>query len=127
MKKTLTMKPWNWLKVLVAVVATFLIACSQISPNAIAKMSFPDLSKGEQDYLLYVENGVLVYSLIDTQNEEAVSPDATIAINRSDLNNVILGVEDIQEVAEITGDPDAFEEFLGYLDSFEFWFNIVLP
>lgn len=57
---------------------------------------------------------------------------ATITINRSDLNKVSLkqaSFEDLlnSKAIKIDGDQNAFISFLGKLDSFDFWFNIVEP
>jgi alkyl sulfatase BDS1-like metallo-beta-lactamase superfamily hydrolase len=58
--------------------------------------------------------------------------DATLSINRADLNRVILGDAELDAViadgtASIEGDSRAFHDLLDLLDDFEFWFNIVTP
>ena len=60
------------------------------------------------------------------------APDATLTINRADLNNVILravGIEQLLQdgVATVDGDPGELRALLELLDDFEFWFNIVTP
>ncbi|WAN69367.1 MBL fold metallo-hydrolase [Moorena producens JHB] len=84
-------------------------------------MIFPDIN---EEYLLSVENGVLTY----TADKVSVKPNTTIIINRSDLDDVILGETDITEVDfSYGGELEDFKNFLSLLDDFEFWFNIVLP
>jgi alkyl sulfatase BDS1-like metallo-beta-lactamase superfamily hydrolase len=62
----------------------------------------------------------------------ATSPDATLTINRSDLNNVITGQANVPDLvaagtASVTGDASAIHDLVELLDTFEFWFNIVTP
>ena len=84
-------------------------------------MIFPDTN---EEYLLSIENGVLVY----TFDKLAVDPDTTIIINRSDLDDVILGEKNIRDVEfSYGGKLRSFIKFLSLLDKFDFWFNIVLP
>jgi alkyl sulfatase BDS1-like metallo-beta-lactamase superfamily hydrolase len=57
---------------------------------------------------------------------------ATITINRSDLNKVSLKEASFADLVKskaikIEGDQNAFTSFLGKIDSFNFWFNIVEP
>ncbi len=57
---------------------------------------------------------------------------ATITINRKDLDRVSLGEADFKELVDngtiqITGDKAAFSSFLGMIDKFNFWFNIIEP
>jgi len=57
---------------------------------------------------------------------------ATITINRSDLNKVSLKEATFADLLKskaikIDGDQNAFTTFLGKIDSFNFWFNIVEP
>ena len=58
--------------------------------------------------------------------------DATLTLTRSALDDVTLGVATFDEKVDkgeitIEGDRAAFTRFLGLLDSFEFWFDIVTP
>jgi alkyl sulfatase BDS1-like metallo-beta-lactamase superfamily hydrolase len=58
--------------------------------------------------------------------------DASVTLNRSTMDAVVLQETTLaDEVASggvrIEGDAAAFEDFLGLLDDFEFWFNIVTP
>ena len=74
-------------------------------------------------------NGVLN----NTANAHAADADATIAISRAAFNRIILKQQTVEEAKdngemEITGDIAKVEEVkMGYIDKFEFWFNIVEP
>ena len=62
----------------------------------------------------------------------ADDPEATITLERSHLNGVILGTAPLTDQiadgrAQIDGDPKALQELIDLLDDFEFWFNIVTP
>jgi len=53
--------------------------------------------------------------------------DTTITIKRTDLNSILLGEKIDPEKIDVKGNPQDFKDFLGLLDKFDFWFNIVLP
>ena len=58
--------------------------------------------------------------------------DATLTIDRSDLNQVILKEATLEDLlgsgtAKVDGDAQPLHDLLGLLDEFEFWFNIVTP
>ena len=81
-----------------------------------------------QRFVVYIENGVLNYTL-GKQEEDA---DATVTIDRNLLDSINLGETTIADAMQagdvmIDGDADKFLEFLGLLDRFELWFNIVTP
>lgn len=85
----------------------------------------PDVS---EDVILTVSNGVLNYTIGD-QAEDA---DATITMDRVVLNAINLGQTTLSAAREnglvtIVGDDSKTEQFVGLLDTFEFWFNIVTP
>ena len=87
-----------------------------------------DLGADGGKYKLELENGVLNHS-VDTQASHA---DASITLNRATLNKIILKEESLKQAEEkgevqITGNHAKLDEFVGYLDSFDFWFNIVTP
>lgn len=87
-----------------------------------------DLGADGGKYKLELENGVLNHSA-DTQASHA---DASITLNRATLNKIILKEESLKQAEEkgevqITGNHAKLDEFVGYLDSFDFWFNIVTP
>jgi alkyl sulfatase BDS1-like metallo-beta-lactamase superfamily hydrolase len=81
-----------------------------------------------EEFAIGVKNGVMNYTL-GIQDPEA---QATVTLDRSVLDAVNLGETTLtdaiadQEVT-ISGDQARVTEFLGLLDSFEFWFNIVTP
>ncbi len=82
----------------------------------------------DERFVVYIENGVLNYTL-GTQVEDA---DATVSIDRDLLDSINLGETTITDAIQagdvvINGDADKFMEFLGLLDRFELWFNIVTP
>jgi alkyl sulfatase BDS1-like metallo-beta-lactamase superfamily hydrolase len=87
-----------------------------------------ELTDSGEVYELEVGNGVLNY----TKDSRSDSPTAVIRTTRGDLDAVIAGETDFAgAVADgrlvIEGDAAAFMDFLGLLDDFEFWFNIVTP
>jgi alkyl sulfatase BDS1-like metallo-beta-lactamase superfamily hydrolase len=78
---------------------------------------------------LIVENGV-VNPRIGSNLENNVK--ATITINRKDLDRISLGEAKFDDLIangtiNITGDKNAFVSFLGMIENFNFWFNIVEP
>ncbi|WP_442870788.1 alkyl/aryl-sulfatase [Citrobacter sp. Igbk 17] len=87
-----------------------------------------DLGSDGGKYKLELENGVLNHSA----NAQASDADASIVLNRATLNKIILKEESLKQAKEkgevtITGNQAKVDEFLSYLDSFDFWFNIVTP
>ena len=98
-------------------------------PNAAGKkitlnLNFTDLKK---QYALMVENAVLNYSVTP-----AAKPDAKITLSKATLDAIQLKEKTIEQAItsgelKIEGRKEAFSEFLGLLDTFEFWFNIVTP
>ena len=87
-----------------------------------------DLGSDGGKYKLELENGVLNH----TANAEAKDADATITLNRDTLNKIILKEVTLKQAQDsgdvkITGDGAKLDAMLGYMDKFEFWFNIVTP
>lgn len=87
-----------------------------------------DLGSDGGKYKLELENGVLNH----TANAEATDADATITLNRDTLNKIILKETTLKQAEEngavkVTGDGTKLDAMLGYMDKFEFWFNIVTP
>ncbi|QRG78236.1 alkyl/aryl-sulfatase [Citrobacter sp. R56] len=87
-----------------------------------------DLGKDGGIYKLELENGVLNH----TANEQSSHADATITLNRATLNKIILKEETLKQAQDngsvtITGNAAKFDEMLSFMDSFDFWFNIVTP
>jgi alkyl sulfatase BDS1-like metallo-beta-lactamase superfamily hydrolase len=84
----------------------------------------PDLA---ESWTLMLRHGTL-------SHRQGADPDAdaTLTIDRSDLNEVILGNAKLADLlqsgkAEIDGDQQALHDLLDLLDEFEFWFNIATP
>ncbi|RJT24141.1 MULTISPECIES: alkyl/aryl-sulfatase [Buttiauxella] len=87
-----------------------------------------DLGSDGGKYKLELENGVLNH----TAGAEAKDADATITLNRETLNKIILKEETLKQAEDkgevkVTGNGAKLDEMLGYMDKFEFWFNIVTP
>ncbi|MDJ0917437.1 MAG: alkyl sulfatase dimerization domain-containing protein [Woeseiaceae bacterium] len=81
-----------------------------------------------EEFVLYIENGVLNYTL----GKQADDADATVTIDRQVLDNINLGATTIVDAIQagdvtVDGDSAKFMEFLGLLDRFDLWFNIVTP
>ncbi|MNT83790.1 hypothetical protein D3C72_2237110 [compost metagenome] len=67
-----------------------------------------------------------------TADAEAKDADATVTLSRDTLNKIILKEETLQQAQDkgevkISGKPEKLHELLGYMDKFEFWFNITTP
>ena len=76
---------------------------------------------------LMVRNGALSY-----HDGAAADAHARVTLDRTHLDDVILGVAPIADQlavgrATIEGDAQALRDFVGLLDTFEFWFNIATP
>jgi alkyl sulfatase BDS1-like metallo-beta-lactamase superfamily hydrolase len=87
-------------------------------------VNFTDL---KQPYGLRIENGVLNYRA--KANPDA---DATMTLAKTALDRIQLGQTTLNEAVaageiKIEGRKEAVGEFLGMLDTFPFWFNIVTP
>jgi alkyl sulfatase BDS1-like metallo-beta-lactamase superfamily hydrolase len=90
----------------------------------VLNVEFTDLKK---PYTLVVENGVLNYA-----NKASPNADAKVALQKSTLDRIQLGeLTPEQAIAsgelKVEGKREAFVEFVGLLDKFPFWFNIVTP
>jgi alkyl sulfatase BDS1-like metallo-beta-lactamase superfamily hydrolase len=86
-------------------------------------MSFTDL---KQDYGLMVENGVL------NHGKPLAQADARVTLSKATLDAVQLKEVTLEQAIargdiKVEGRREALGEFLGLLDSFPFWFNIVTP
>lgn len=87
-----------------------------------------DFTDTKDKYMIEMTNGVLNHSA-DKQAEQA---DATITLTRVTLNQIILKETTLKKAIDsgkvkIKGSQEKLENMLSYLDSFEFWFNIVTP
>ena len=95
--------------------------------NATAKLNF-DFGNAGGTYLVELENGVLNH----TAGRQADDADATVTLSRDTLNGIILGETKLADAigsgdVKVTGNQAKLEEVVSYLDTFEFWFNIVTP
>lgn len=86
--------------------------------------NFTDIGK---QYTVTVENSVLNHT--EKQVGEA---DATATLTKAALDDIQLGAATIEQKVQsgditVAGNRDAFPEFLGLFDDFEYWFNIVTP
>ncbi|MPY23231.1 MBL fold metallo-hydrolase [Shewanella psychropiezotolerans] len=87
-------------------------------------IDFTDL---KSKYTLTIENAVLHHS----QNQVA-KPDVALVMSMNTMNSIQLKEFTFDEAikngsVKISGDKKQFNEFLGMLDDFNFWFNIVTP
>ncbi|MCW8333304.1 alkyl/aryl-sulfatase [Vibrio paucivorans] len=87
-------------------------------------INFTDL---DEQYTLYVENSVLNHTRM-----QADKPDVTLTLTKAALDDVQLGNVTLEKAIasgdiQIKGDKQVFKDFVGMLDSFNFWFNIVTP
>ncbi|WP_068829782.1 alkyl/aryl-sulfatase [Pseudomonas sp. BMS12] len=90
----------------------------------VLNFTFTDLGKS---YALTVENGVLTY-----EPKASDKADVGLSMSKGTLEAIQLGRATLeQKVAsgelKFDGRPAAFGEFMGLLDKFDFWFNIVTP
>jgi alkyl sulfatase BDS1-like metallo-beta-lactamase superfamily hydrolase len=87
-------------------------------------IAFTDL---KQQYGLTVENAVLHH-----KPKALANADATIRVSKPTLDQIQLKETTIGQAIDadllsIEGNREAFDEFMGLLDEFPFWFNIVTP
>lgn len=87
-------------------------------------VNFTDLDSG---YTLTVENSVLNQTTRQVEN-----PDVALTLTKDVLNAVQLRETTLEKAIadgdiKVKGDIKVFEDFMGSLDSFNFWFNIVTP
>lgn len=92
--------------------------------NIALNVKFTDLNK---EYALIVENAVLHYEPVPVPN-----PNATLGMTKATLDDIQLGnitLDDARKQNKLTvdGQEAAFADFLGLLDTYNFWFNIVTP
>jgi len=90
-------------------------------------LNFTFKDTGDQVFL-ELENGVLNHTL----NYQVEKPDATITLNRSTLNAIVLGQKTFEDAMkdqsiQIQGNHQMLPTLVGLLDHFEFWFPIVTP
>ncbi|KXV03371.1 hypothetical protein CR51_17850 [Caballeronia megalochromosomata] len=86
------------------------------------------LTDTKEQVALGVENSAIHYS----KGKISDTADASITMTREDLNNIMLGTTNMQKLvmsggAKVEGNSQQLGEFLTWLDTFEFYFNIVTP
>lgn len=86
---------------------------------------FPDIN---EKYIVELNNG----SLHHIQGYQSDKADATISINRETLNQIILKQKTVESTLankelKIDGNQESLKQLLGFIDNFDFWFNIVTP
>jgi alkyl sulfatase BDS1-like metallo-beta-lactamase superfamily hydrolase len=80
----------------------------------------------QERYLLVVKHGVLNYF----RDHKDAKSQTTVTLTRATLNEILDGTTTAADAIakgslKITGRAEALSEFIGLLDTFEFWFNIV--
>ncbi|MOA56631.1 hypothetical protein D3C78_1806530 [compost metagenome] len=86
--------------------------------------NFTDLGK---QYAVTVENAVLTYA-----PKASDKADVGLTLRKDTLTDIQLGKATLAQKVDsgelkFDGRQPAFGEFMGLLDQFEFWFNIVTP
>jgi alkyl sulfatase BDS1-like metallo-beta-lactamase superfamily hydrolase len=87
-----------------------------------------DLPDTKDKYLLVVQYGVLQYH----KDQQADDADASLTMDRSTLNEIIGGKLKVDQGVtdgkiKLDGKPEKFEEFVGLLDTFDPWYQVVMP
>jgi len=87
-----------------------------------------DFGNSDGQYLVELENGVLNH----TAHRQSDDADATVRLTRETLNRIALHEMTVADAINsgditVTGERGKLEELISYLDTFEFWFNIVTP
>lgn len=90
----------------------------------VLNVDFTDIGK---PYALTVENGVLNYV-----GRLAPDANAKMVLTKTTLDRILLGATTPEQAIasgelKLEGDRQAFVDFMGLLDRFPFWFNIVTP
>lgn len=96
-----------------------------LGKNITINMVFPDRN---ETFLLELNNA----HLNNIQGVQLDTADATIVMNRSDLNLMLMRVKSFEDLVkigaiEIDGDINALVSILQMLEEFPFWFNIATP
>ncbi|MBN8412998.1 alkyl/aryl-sulfatase [Halomonas litopenaei] len=82
----------------------------------------------DEKFTISVSNGVMNYTIGEWADDAA----ASVKIDRAQLDSINLGEVSMEEAMDsgnitIDGDQTTVEKFIGLLDNFDFWFNIVTP
>lgn len=87
-------------------------------------IQFTDLNK---PYALVVENGVLNYATKNVPNADAKLTSTKDTLDRIQLGELTPEAAVTSGAMKVEGNKQALAEFVGLLDKFPFWFNIVTP
>ena len=87
-----------------------------------------ELPDTKDKYLLVVQYGVLQYH----KGQQAKDADASLTMNRDTLNQIIGGQLKVEQgvtngTIKLDGDSQKFEEFVSLLDTFDPWYQVVMP
>jgi alkyl sulfatase BDS1-like metallo-beta-lactamase superfamily hydrolase len=87
-----------------------------------------DLPDTKQKYLLVVQYGTLQYH----KGRQAKDADVSLTMSRGTLNEIIAGKLKIEQGVtggkiKFKGDSKKFEEFVSLLDTFDPWYQVVMP
>jgi alkyl sulfatase BDS1-like metallo-beta-lactamase superfamily hydrolase len=87
-----------------------------------------DLPDTKDKYLLVVQYGVLQYH----KDQQAKDADASLTMSRETLNEIIAGKLKVEQgitkgTIKMKGDSKKFEEFVSLLDTFDPWYQVVMP
>jgi alkyl sulfatase BDS1-like metallo-beta-lactamase superfamily hydrolase len=87
-----------------------------------------ELPDTKDKYLLVVQYGVLQYH----KGQQAKDADASLTMNRDTLNEIIGGKLKVEQgitkgTIKLKGDSKKFEEFTALLDTFDPWYQVVMP
>jgi alkyl sulfatase BDS1-like metallo-beta-lactamase superfamily hydrolase len=88
-----------------------------------------DFTDTQEKWLLEVEWGVLTYY----KGKQSKEADVTVTLTRADLNKILLGKTKVEtEIMsgniKVSGkNPEAFDEFLAALVTFDGWYQVVMP
>ncbi|MGR2769169.1 alkyl/aryl-sulfatase [Photobacterium ganghwense] len=102
----------------------------RINPEKAAGKTFSiniDFTDLKEKYTLSMENSVLNYT-----SKVADKADASLTLSKSTLDDIQLGNITLEKAiadgdVKVNGDSQVFQDFVGMLDKFDFWFNIVTP
>jgi alkyl sulfatase BDS1-like metallo-beta-lactamase superfamily hydrolase len=88
-------------------------------------LNLPDT---KDKYLLVVQYGVLQYH----KGQQAKDADVSLTMNRDTLNQIIGGKLKVEQgitsgKIKLDGDSKKFEEFVSLLDTFDPWYQVVMP
>ncbi|MGV0741201.1 alkyl/aryl-sulfatase [Mycolicibacterium sp. XJ870] len=92
--------------------------------NITMNVNFTDLRK---EYGLTVENAVLNYAPAPVPNANVSLTLDKVTLDDIQLGNLTMEDAISQNKVTIDGNRGSFDEFMGLLDNFPFWFNIVTP